>query len=158
MSRLAGVTLASLDGSTSPKMAASHGIRTKRVGAPDRRLQFAFCRNSRAALDAMRPSAALTFLTNDYGKPFASAAAFGNKFADWCRKAGIEGVIGDDQQLRNFRAHGLRKAACVRLAEAGCTAPEIMAVSGHRTLGQVQIYIEEGRSQTDGRSGHGQAQ
>ena len=97
----------------------------------------------KSALDAMRPSAALTFLTNDYGKPFASAAAFGNKFAEWCRKAGIEGVIGDDHQLRNFRAHGLRKAACVRLAEAGCTAPEIMAVSGHRTLGQVQIYIEE---------------
>ena len=50
----------------------------------------------KAALDAMRPSAALTFLTNDYGRPFASAAAFGNKFADWCRRAGIEGVIGDD--------------------------------------------------------------
>jgi hypothetical protein len=37
----------------------------------------------------------------------------------------------------------MRKAACVRLADAGCTTPEIMAVSGHRTLAQVQIYIEE---------------
>src|ERR1019366_10650757 len=39
-----------------------------------------------AALDAMPKSKdALTFLTNNYGRPFASAAAFGNKFADWCR-------------------------------------------------------------------------
>lgn len=32
-----------------------------------------------------------------------------------------------------------------RLQEAhdGCTAPEIMAVSGHATLAQVQVYIEE---------------
>ena len=96
------------------------------------------------ALDAMPASDALTFLTTDHGrKPFASAAAFGNKFADWCKAADLGGVVGDDQRLRNFRAHGLRKAACVRLAEAGCTAPEIMAVSGHRTLAQVQIYIEE---------------
>jgi integrase/recombinase XerD len=36
------------------------------------------------ALDAMPRSDVLTFLTNDYGRPFASAAAFGNKFADWC--------------------------------------------------------------------------
>jgi hypothetical protein len=91
----------------------------------------------------MPPSDALTFLINDYGKSFASAAAFGNNFADWCKRAGIEGVVGDDQQLRNFRAHGRRKAACVRLVEAGCTVLEIMAVSGYRTLGQVQIYIEE---------------
>ena len=40
-----------------------------------------------AALDAMPKSGeALAFLTNDYGRPFASAAAFGNKFADWCRR------------------------------------------------------------------------
>ncbi len=97
----------------------------------------------RAALDAMPASDALTFLTTDFGKPFASGAAFGNKFADWCEEAGLQGVVGDDGQTRNFRAHGLRKAACRRLAEHGCTAPEIMAVSGHSTLAQVQIYIDE---------------
>jgi hypothetical protein len=36
----------------------------------------------------------------------------------------------------------LRKAACKQLAHAGCTAPEIMAVSGHSTLAQVQVYID----------------
>jgi hypothetical protein len=35
------------------------------------------------ALDAMPKSDMLCFLTTDHGKPFASAAAFGNKFADW---------------------------------------------------------------------------
>ena len=44
-----------------------------------------------AGLDAMPSSDALTFLLTDHGRPFKSAAAFGNKFADWCRAAGLEG-------------------------------------------------------------------
>jgi integrase len=40
-------------------------------------------------------------------------------------------------------AHGLRKAALRRLAEAGATAKQIMAVSGHKTLAMVQLYIED---------------
>jgi integrase/recombinase XerD len=95
------------------------------------------------ALDAMPRNDSLTFLVNDYGKPFASAAAFGNKFADWCVAARLEPVLCPDGRTRSFRAHGLRKAACKALAHAGCTAPEIMAVSGHSTLAQVQIYIDE---------------
>jgi len=96
-----------------------------------------------AALDAMPHSDALTFLLTEYGRPFASAAAFGNKFADWCRAAGLEPVICDDGKVRNYRAHGLRKAACRQLAHAGCTGPEIMAVSGHATLSEVQVYLNE---------------
>jgi hypothetical protein len=38
---------------------------------------------------------------------------------------------------------GLRKAACKALAHARCTALEIMAVGGHSTLAQVQVYIDE---------------
>lgn len=34
--------------------------------------------------------------------------------------------------------HGLREAAARRLAEAGCTANAIMAVTGHRTLSEVE--------------------
>ena len=86
-------------------------------------------------------SDALTFLLTDYGRPFKSAAAFGNKFADWCDAAKLEPVLCDDGKTRNYRAHGLRKAACKQLAHAGCTAPEIMAVSGHATLSEVQKYI-----------------
>ena len=40
-----------------------------------------------AAIDAMPNSDALTFLLTEFGRPFASAAAFGNKFADWCNLA-----------------------------------------------------------------------
>jgi len=98
----------------------------------------------RAALDAMPPhNATLAFLLNDYGRPFASAEAFGNKFADWCKQAGIKPVMCADGRMRSYRAHGLRKAACTALAHAGCTGPEIMAVSGHSSLAQVQVYIDE---------------
>ncbi|MGA9455247.1 MAG: tyrosine-type recombinase/integrase [Pseudolabrys sp.] len=97
----------------------------------------------RAALDAMPQNDALTFLLTEYGRPFKSAAAFGNKFADWCNAAGLEPVLCDDGKTRNYRAHGLRKAACKQLAHAGCTAPEIMAISGHVTLSEVQVYLNE---------------
>ena len=45
--------------------------------------------------------------------------------------------------MRTYRIHGLRKAACTALAHAGCTGPQIMAISGHSSLAQVQIYIQE---------------
>jgi integrase len=95
-----------------------------------------------AALDAMPSSPALTFLLTGYGRPFKTAGAFGNKFAVWCREAGLEPVLCDDGKTRNYRAHGLRKAACKQLAHAGCTGAEIMAVSGHSSLAQVQVYID----------------
>jgi integrase len=85
----------------------------------------------------------LAFLVNDYGKPFASAAAFGNKFADWCRAAGLKPVLCDDGRIRNYRAHGLRKAALRALAHAACTLHELMAVSGHASPDELQKYLEE---------------
>lgn len=38
------------------------------------------------------------------------------------------------------KAHGLRKAAARRLAEAGCSANEIMAITGHKTMAEVERY------------------
>lgn len=73
----------------------------------------------------------LVFLVTQFGKSFAPAG-FGNAFRDWCNAAG----------LPQCSAHGLRKAICRRLAEAGCTAPQIAAISGHRSLKEVQRYIE----------------
>jgi integrase len=100
-----------------------------------------------AALDAIpegtRADGVLTYLVNDYGKPFASPAAFGNKFADWCVAAGLKPVLCDDGRTRNFRAHGLRKAALRALAHAGATGVELMAVSGHSSLKQLQEYLDE---------------
>lgn len=101
-----------------------------------------------AAIDAMpKPERGtelpLAYLTNDYGKSFASAGAFGNKFADWCDAAGLKPVLCDDGRVRNYRAHGLRKAALRALAHAGCTGVELMHVSGHSSLKQLQEYLEE---------------
>jgi integrase len=81
------------------------------------------------ALDAT-PSDHLTFLVTEQGKPF-SAAGFTNKFREWCNAAGL---------ANGYSAHGLRKAACRRLAEAGCTEKQIAAISGHVSLSEVQRY------------------
>ena len=39
-------------------------------------------------------------------------------------------------------APGVRKSCCRRLAEAGCTGPEIMSISGRTTLKEVERYIK----------------
>jgi site-specific recombinase XerD len=66
------------------------------------------------------------------GKPF-SPAGFGNWFRQVCDEAGLPGKCA---------AHGLRKAAARRLAEAGCTAHQIMSITGHKTLREVTRYTE----------------
>jgi integrase len=82
-------------------------------------------------LDAT-PSDHMTFLTTQDGKPF-SPAGFTNWFRDRCNEAGLP---------RGTSAHGLRKAVCRRLAEAGCSANQIASISGHRSLREVQRYTE----------------
>jgi integrase len=82
-----------------------------------------------AAVIAEAPADHLTFLTTRAGKPFSSAG-FGNYFRDRCNEAG----------LSHCSAHGLRKAAARRLAEAGCTTHEIAAITGHASLSEVQRY------------------
>jgi integrase len=74
----------------------------------------------------------LAFLTTEYGQPF-TATGFGNKFRDWCNQA----------NFLHCSAHGLRKAAAVRHAINGATAPELMAWFGWKTIGEAQRYIEE---------------
>ena len=95
-----------------------------------------------AALDAMPRTDALMFLLTEHGRPFKSAAAFGNKFADWAMAAGLAPVKCDDGKVRSYRIHGLRKASCTRMAERGCTATQIMSVSGHKTLAEAQKYVD----------------
>jgi integrase len=86
----------------------------------------------RAAIDAMPPSAHLTFLATTYGKT-RTGAGFGTWFRECCDEAGIP---------KGTSAHGLRKAMCRRLAEAGCSAHEIMAISGHKSLREVERYTK----------------
>jgi integrase len=73
----------------------------------------------------------LTFLTTQFGRPFTSNG-FGNWFRKQCDAAG----------LPHCSAHGLRKAAARRLAEAGCTPHEIAAITGHASLKEVSRYTK----------------
>ena len=81
---------------------------------------------------AAHPADNMTFLTTRTGQPFA-AAGFTNWFRLKCREAGLPGLS----------PHGLRKAMCRRLAEAGCSANEIAAISGHISLAEVQRYTRD---------------
>jgi integrase/recombinase XerD len=87
-----------------------------------------------AAIIETTKSGHLTFLVTDYGRPF-SAAGFGNKFREWCNEAG----------LPDCSAHGLRKATAARLAECGATPHEIMAITGHQSLEEVELYTKAAR-------------
>ena len=44
-------------------------------------------------------------------------------------------------------AHGLRKASLRRLAEHGSTSKEMQAVSGHKTLGEIERYTRQADQQ-----------
>ena len=78
------------------------------------------------------PAGQMTFLeTKGHSR---SASNFYAQFSVWCREAGLPPGLSP---------HGLRKACGVRLAEAGCSAHEIMAVLGHRTLTEAQRYTME---------------
>lgn len=75
------------------------------------------------------PKDGMTYLLTEFGEPF-SAAGIGNKMRDWC----------DAAELPQCSAHGLRKAAARRMAEAGCTNSQIKAITGHVTDAEVNRY------------------
>jgi integrase len=75
------------------------------------------------------PRTNLQFLMTEKGAPFTSAG-FGNWFRDQCNLA----------SLPHCSAHGLRKAAATRLANAGCSSDQIRAITGHRSLSEVAHY------------------
>jgi integrase len=76
------------------------------------------------------PALNMTFLMTQYGKPFTV-----DGFTSWFRSAVAQAGLP-----ARCAPHGLRKAAGRRLAEAGCTAHQIMAVLGHKTLREVTRY------------------
>ena len=84
-----------------------------------------------AVLDAT-PSEHLTFLVTATGKPYGDNH-FSRKFREWCDAAGLP---------KRCSAHGLRKAACRRDAENGCSGNEIMAHSGHGSMKELVRYTK----------------
>ena len=72
------------------------------------------------------------YLVTAYGKPH-SKKAFGSNVRKWCDEAGCPDVS----------SHGLRKAIARRMAEARKSTHEIMAITGHRTLSEVERYTKD---------------
>jgi integrase len=70
------------------------------------------------------------FLTKNDGKAF-SPKEFSDWFRDRRKAAGIS---------KRLCFHGLRKTKLTELGDNGATPHEIMAVSGHKTLSEVQRY------------------
>jgi enterobacteria phage integrase len=75
----------------------------------------------------------VTIINTEYGKPFTV-----DGFSQWIRH-----VITAAGLPLDCQPHGLRKAAGRRLADAGCTAHQIMAVLGHKTLSEAERYTRE---------------
>lgn len=86
-----------------------------------------------AELD-LTPPGDLQFVMTSFGKPF-SAAGFTSWFVEQAEAAGLKGRT----------PHGLRKAGSRRLAEGGAGAPGIQAITGHKSLAEVQRYIASAR-------------
>jgi hypothetical protein len=63
--------------------------------------------------------------------PICRIDVFGNMVSDAIREAGLP---------QRCVPHGLKKAAARRLAEAGCSTSEIMAITGHKTPAEVECY------------------
>jgi len=84
-----------------------------------------------AAINAAAPSEHVVFLLNEHGRSF-TPKGFGKWFTKQCERIGLKGLS----------PHGLRKAACRRLAEAGASANQIAAVSGHASLREVERYTK----------------
>jgi|SRR5262245_46824823 len=63
----------------------------------------------------------------------ARAAGFGNLFRDLCNEAGLP---------KGYAAHGLRKAAATRHANAGATAHELMAWFGWTSIREAERYTK----------------
>lgn len=83
-------------------------------------------------------SGQLVFLATQHGEPY-TARGFGNWFTDAAKAAGLPS---------GRTAHGLRKAAARRLAEAGCTTHQIAAITGHQTLKEVERYTRAAAQKT----------
>lgn len=85
----------------------------------------------RASLDTI-PDDQMLFISGPKGVPF-----IGTTFSNFIRDAAASAGLPPD-----CTAHGLRKSMTCRLAEAGCTAPEIMSITGH-SLKEAERYIAE---------------
>jgi integrase len=74
------------------------------------------------------PCGDLTFIVGESGRPLAKES-FGNLFRDACREAGVPGS-----------AHGVRKIAATRAANAGATVAQLEAIFGWQGGAMASLY------------------
>jgi integrase len=103
----------------------------KTEGGEEAHLEIPVHPRLREIIEATPAVGVKTFLVTHFGKPY-TAPGFGNWFRKRCDVAGCSDVS----------AHGLRKATARRLAEIGCTANQIAAITGHASLSEVQRYTK----------------
>ena len=84
----------------------------------------------RRTIAANKASAKTPYLQTDYGTGY-SIKGLGNYMSDWAKEAGLS---------EGKSSHGLRKLAGSRLAEAGCSEKEIMAVLGLSSIKEAALY------------------
>ena len=108
-----------------------NGVITVRQSKTGKALQIPMSPTLAAALQAT-PSNNLPFLVTQRGTPFNATA-----FSDWFKRAVRMAGLPADASV-----HGLRKAAARRLAEAGCSANIIAAMTGHASLKEVARYTQ----------------
>jgi integrase len=97
-----------------------------------KRINVPLLPETRAMLAATPLIGTETYLVNSWGKPF-TANGFGNKMREWCDQAG----------LLECTSHGLRKLCLTRLADIeGMDVLDLAAISGHKDLRELQIYID----------------
>ncbi|HTK34703.1 MAG TPA: tyrosine-type recombinase/integrase [Caulobacteraceae bacterium] len=107
------------------------GMITLRQSKTGARVQIPITPELQSSINTI-PSNQLLLVVNRDGVGF-SEKGFSNMLSDAAQTAGLP---------KGCSAHGLRKAAAVRLAEAGCTSHEIMAITGHKTLQEVNRYTQ----------------
>ena len=103
----------------------------KTEGGEEAHLEIPVHPKLREIIDSTPMIGVKTFLVTYFGKPYM-AAGFGNWFRELCDEAGCFDIS----------AHGGRKATARRLAEIGCSANQIAAITGHASLSEVQRYTK----------------
>jgi integrase len=101
----------------------------KSEGGEHAHLEIPVHHKLRQIIDATPTVGVKTFLVTSFGKPYTSNG-FGNWFRELCDAAGCSDIS----------AHGGRKATARRLAEIGCSANQIAAITGHASLAEVRRY------------------
>jgi integrase len=77
------------------------------------------------------PTGELAFICGSSGKPLTKES-FGNAFKNACKAAG----------LHDRSAHGCRKIAATRAAEAGATVAQLNAIFGWKGTAMASLYTE----------------